>query len=46
MLSLGWQQTKLAGNGAMRGLMEVEKGFEILVLGAYYKVFFYYQYHE
>eukprot|EP00597_Dinobryon_sp_UTEXLB2267_P009397 CAMPEP_0170086304 /NCGR_PEP_ID=MMETSP0019_2-20121128/21018_1 /TAXON_ID=98059 /ORGANISM="Dinobryon sp., Strain UTEXLB2267" /LENGTH=640 /DNA_ID=CAMNT_0010303293 /DNA_START=83 /DNA_END=2005 /DNA_ORIENTATION=+ len=33
----GWQQTKLAGNGAMRGLMEVENAFEILVLGAYYK---------
>jgi hypothetical protein len=34
----GWAQTKIAGIGALRGVLEVERAFEMLTLGAYYKV--------
>jgi hypothetical protein len=33
----GWAQTKIAGIGALRGVLEVERAFEMLTLGAYYK---------
>jgi len=34
---VGWEQTKIAGSGALRGIIEVERAFEMLTLGAYYK---------
>lgn len=34
---MGLEQTKLAGKGAIKGLMEVERALEMLTLGAYYK---------
>lgn len=33
----GWLQTKLAGNGALRGMIEIERMVEMVMLGAYYK---------
>eukprot|EP01031_Cornospumella_fuschlensis_P031102 gene31102-37587_t len=33
----GWLQTKLAGRGAVRGLVEIERAIEMVMLGAYYK---------
>lgn len=33
----GWTQTKLAGYGAYQSFLEVERAFEMLTFGAYYK---------
>lgn len=33
----GWIQTKIAGTGAMKGIMELERTIEMVMLGAYYK---------
>jgi len=33
----GWEQTIMAGSGAFRGVIEAERAFELLTLGAYYK---------
>lgn len=32
-----WEQTKWAGSGALRGVIELERALEILTFGAYYK---------
>ena len=34
---VGWEQTVMAGSGALRGIIEVERALEMLTLGAYYK---------
>ena len=34
---VGWEQTKIAGTGALQGLVELERTLEMLTLGAYYK---------
>eukprot|EP00981_Chlorochromonas_danica_P010656 scaffold3296_cov159-Ochromonas_danica.AAC.23 len=33
----GWLQTKIAGSGALRGIVEIERAIEMVMLGAYYK---------
>ena len=32
-----WEQSKIAGIGALRGVLEMERAFEMLTVGAYYK---------
>ena len=34
---LGWEQTKLAGTSAFKGIIEAERTLELLTFGAYYK---------
>ena len=34
---LAWQQTNVAGSGAWRGVVEMERALEMITLGAYYK---------
>jgi len=37
LAKVGWEQTKIAGTGALQGLVELERTLEMLTLGAYYK---------